>query len=393
MGVTIRQKNKGKGKPWWVFVAHNGKRTSRRVGDKKAAEEVASKIQAKLNLGEFGFDEKKKPIPLFKNFAEGFMDTYSAMNHKESTHDSYRTALDLHLIPYFGEKALDAITRKDVKNFINQKQKEGLKSGTVRNLKAYFSAILSEAVDDELIKYNPASMTGKLIKKKDIAKEVNPLTWEEKVKFEDAMKKHFSRYYPFFLTALRTGMRLGELIALQPGDLDFKGRFIEVRRGFTKGRITTPKSGNIRRVDMSNELATILKAHITEGKKEALKKGRGEPPEWLFYKENGRMVDGDNIRKRIFYKCLEKAELRRIRMHDLRHTYATLRIMKGDNIKDVSKQLGHHSIKITLDTYSHWMPGAKKSEVDELDLRAAPDCTLYAPNGEQTLKKDLNNNA
>jgi integrase len=78
------------------------------------------------------------------------------------------------------------------------------------------------------------------------------------------------------------------------------------------------------------------------------------------------------LRKRVFYKCLEKAGLRRIRIHDLRHTYATLRISKGDNILDVSKQLGHHSVKITLDIYAHWMPGGKKSEVDELDGQQAP---------------------
>ena len=71
-------------------------------------------------------------------------------------------------------------------------------------------------------------------------------------------------------------------------------------------------------------------------------------------------------------KVLEKAGLRQIRIHDLRHTYATLRISKGDNILDVSKQLGHHSVKITLDVYAHWMPGGKKSEVDELDSETAP---------------------
>jgi len=62
-----------------------------------------------------------------------------------------------------------------------------------------------------------------------------------------------------------------------------------------------------------------------------------------------------------------KAELRKIRIHDLRHTYATLRISKGDNIADVSAQLGHHSVKLTLDVYNHWAPGKKKFEVDELD--------------------------
>jgi len=69
MGVKIRQKVKGKGNPWWVFITHNGKRTSRKVGDKKAAEAVASTIRAKLQLGEFGFEEQK-PVPAFKEYAD-----------------------------------------------------------------------------------------------------------------------------------------------------------------------------------------------------------------------------------------------------------------------------------------------------------------------------------
>lgn len=94
------------------------------------------------------------------------------------------------------------------------------------------------------------------------------------------------------------------------------------------------------------------------------------------------MIDINSLRNRAFHNCLEKAELRRIRIHDLRHTYATLRISKGDNIADVSKQLGHHAINITVDTYYHWMPGSKKPEVDQLDSETAPGCTLSAPKEE-----------
>jgi len=388
MGVKVRQKVKGRGQPYWVFITHKGKRTSRQVGDKAAAETVASKIRAKLKLGEFDLDEKKKKlIPFFKDFATGFMETYSAMNHKESTRERYQQVLDRHILPYFGEMPLDEITRKDIKEFIAQKQqqvatrkgekKKSLSAGTVRILKAYLSAILSEAVDDELIGFNPAAGTGKLIKSKDGKKEIFPFTWDEKAKFEVTLQQHYARYHAFFLTALRTGMRLGELIALQPGDLDFNGRFIEIRRAYSRGRLTTPKSGKSRRVDMSNGLmsnglAEILRQYLVTRKREALKNGWGEPPELLFYNENGGPLDINNVRKRIFYKCLEKAKLRRIRIHDLRHTYATLRISKGDNILDVSKQLGHYSVKLTLDTYTHWMPGGKKSEVDELDGQQAP---------------------
>ena len=111
-------------------------------------------------------------------------------------------------------------------------------------------------------------------------------------------------------------------------------------------------------------------------------KGWGETPQWLFYNEEGNLIDVNNLRKRVFYKCLDKAKLRQIRVHDLRHTYATLRIAAGHNIADVSKQLGHHSINITVDTYHHWTPGANKGEIDQLDSKTAPNCTLYAPGGE-----------
>lgn len=132
MGV-VRQKVKGKNQPWWVFVSYDSKRTSRKVGHKQAADEVASQIEAQLKLGKFEFEEKKKSlIPLFKDYAEGFMQTYSAMNHKLSTQDAYRRALDQHLNPVFGDLALDAITRKHVKDFISVKHKNGLSPATIR---------------------------------------------------------------------------------------------------------------------------------------------------------------------------------------------------------------------------------------------------------------------
>ena len=118
---------------------------------------------------------------------------------------------------------------------------------------------------------------------------------------------------------------------------------------------------------MSTELRKVLKAHLTSRKEETLKKGWKQLPKWLFYNTAGNLIDINHLRKRVFYKALEKAGLRRIRIHDLRHTYATLRIAAGHNIADVSKQLGHHSINITVDIYYHWIPGTAKSEVDQLD--------------------------
>jgi integrase len=394
MGVVVRQKIPGKGNPWWVFIAHKGRRTSKLVGDRKATDKVASDIRAQLQLDQFEFEEKRRaPVLLFKDFAEGYMQTYAVMNLKDSTRDSYQSILDQHLIPCFGHKQLDEISKKDVKDFLSEKRQGKLALNSLRNIKRCFSSIMSEAVDDEIIPDNPVLKAGKILKKKkEEVEEIRALTWEEKNLLEDTIQKHYPKHYPLFLTALRTGMRIGELIGLQPGDLDFNGRFIEVRRNFAKGRLTTPKSGKGRRVDMSPQLAEVLQKYLVDRKKEALRLGWGEPPEWLFYSETGGPLDVHNLRKRVFYKALEKAKLRQIRIHDLRHTYATLRISKGDNILDVSKQLGHYSPKLTLDVYAGWIPGLKKAEVDELDRKTAPTCTPAAPEYHESPKPELEEN-
>ena len=127
-------------------------------------------------------------------------------------------------------------------------------------------------------------------------------------------------------------MRLGELLGLQWGDVDFHGRFIEVRRNLVAGRVTTPKNGKTRRVDMSVQLCDSLKSLLTARKAETLKNGWGQVPEWVFCNEQGGPLDGDNLRHRVFYKLLTKAGLRRVRFHDLRHTFASLLIAQGESL-------------------------------------------------------------
>jgi len=152
-------------------------------------------------------------------------------------------------------------------------------------------------------------------------------------------------------------MRLGELLALQWGDVDFHGRFIEVRHNLVAGRMTMPKSGKTRRVDMSAQLADTLRALLTTRKAEALRNGWGQVPEWIFCGETGGHLDGDNLRHRVSYRLLTKAGLRRIRFHDLRHTFATMLIQNGESLAYVRDQLGHASIQLTVDTYGHQAGG------------------------------------
>jgi integrase len=130
---------------------------------------------------------------------------------------------------------------------------------------------------------------------------------------------------------------------------------------------------------MSLQLTDVLKKVLRQRKIDTLKKGWGNLPEWVFITDVGKPCY-ESYPRRVFYRVIEKAGLRKIRLHDLRHTYATLRITKGDNVADVSKQLGHHSVKFTMDIYYHWIPGGNKNEVDGLDDMdsAATICNLSA---------------
>ena len=371
MGVIVRQKVKGKGKPWWVFVSHNSERTSRKVGAKDAAQEVAKKIEARLQLGEFNFEEEKKEtVPTFKEYADSWIKTTVPANCRESTVRDYKDMLRIHILPVFEKLEISGVNRKKIKDFLNSKTNGGYSNSTVSHLKDVISGVLNEAVDAEIISANPAyKLRMKITKKKDPQKAIDPLTQRELKKLLDTVQidNALSLWYPMFLTLARTGLRIGETTALKWGDIDFNSRFIHVQRGVSRGKIEPPKNGKTRKVDMSAQLAEVLKTYQIECKKKGLALGLGDVPEYIFTNEKGGLVDKDNWRRRVFNKALEKAELRRIRIHDLRHTYATLRISKGDNIQDVSNQLGHHSVKLTLDVYSHWMPGKRKDEVDALD--------------------------
>jgi len=113
-------------------------------------------------------------------------------------------------------------------------------------------------------------------------------------------------------------------------------------------------------------------------------------PEWVFTSETGGLIDLGNLRHRVFWKALEKAKLRRRGPHQCRHAYATLRIAAGHSLQDVQRQLGHSSVKMTLDTYAKWMPGSRKAEVDELDNLGHSDAPQAHPDEKSGRSRSAN---
>jgi integrase len=244
---------------------------------------------------------------------------------------------------------------------------------TVKNVVRTLSSLLSAAVEDEIIDSNPAlNRIGKYCKDGRITPEIDPLTREEASLLLAAAKVRAPREHALFMTALRAGLRLGELFGLEWGDVDIRGHFLTVRRSRSGGRVTTPKSGKSRRVDMSDQLAETLQRLHVERKTETLKYGWGQVPETVFVTETGRPYDAANLRQRIFYKMLAKAGLRRVRLHDLRHTYASLLIRQRESLAYVRDQMGHSSIKVTVDTYGHLVPGTNRQAVNRLDDSSYP---------------------
>ncbi|MFC1560912.1 tyrosine-type recombinase/integrase [Candidatus Latescibacterota bacterium] len=240
------------------------------------------------------------------------------------------------------------------------KLKEGYSPSTVNHIKCAISNVLNLAVDDEIINANPAHRLGNFLKTEKLnpTKKIIPLTREELSSLMKVFKDKFPKDYPFALTLARTGMRLGEALGLKWDDIDFEDRSIHIQRNYIKGRIDTPKSGKTRKVVMSLQLTGTLKE---------LKDKRGNKSKWVFINNKGNPINGANWRKRIFYQAIKLAKIHKIRIHDLRHTYASLLLQMGESMVFVRDQLGHSSISITVDTYGHLVPGGNKEAVDKLD--------------------------
>lgn len=369
MAVKIRQ---WKG-AWWIFINHQGTRKAKRVGigepGKKAAKLAAQQIQARLALGQAAFQSQKSGLTI-DAYAESFLHRIEH-TRKHTTLADYTKILNRDILPALRGLDLQDISREKVKAMALAGLKKGQSPKTMQNIVRCLSSLLSHAVEDGHVTVNTALKPGKFLPKVTKRHKISPLTREEVAILIETAKTKLPRYYPLFLCAVRTGLRMGELLALQWDDIDWHGRFIDVRRNYTHFRLTTPKSGESRRVDMSKELAQTLRDLLTERQIEAAASQETDTPPWVFCSETGGLLHPHNLRDRVFYGLLTKAKLRKVRFHDLRHTFASLLLQQGESPVYVKEQMGHSSIQVTVDLYGHLIPGGNKQAVDRLDTPAA----------------------
>jgi len=363
-GVTVREAIRGSG-VWYVFIVVNDRRKSRKIGPKQKAEEVAARIRAKLLLGDLQLEPKKGFT--FAEYSLLWIENYIKPVRRPSTTERYESILRLYVLPIFGKKPLDKINRADVKSFLLHLHKDGISRSTLALCRDVLSGVLVQAIDDELINTNPVVGVLKMLKlERDKKIPVEPMTFEEVALFLDTCKRLQPGYYPLFLTAFRTGMRMGEVLALEWRDIDFNGRFIRVERSFKREQVQGTKTNKARRVDMSNQLHDELDRLHTQRLQEALAKGRDYPNNIIFHHKDGGHISQNTLRGG-FKRLLVKAGIRELRFHDIRHTFASLLLTNGEGVTYVKEQLGHSSIQMTVDIYGHLVPGSNRDAVNRLD--------------------------
>jgi integrase len=290
---------------------------------------------------------------------------------KPRTVAGYKKIIDDHVLPTLGDAKVIQLHRAQVKDFLAFKLSQGLARNTVRNIHAAVRAMLHAAIDDGILLSNPAERLGRqlrlLTSKATRQEEIKAMTKDQRRRFLEVAAGTMPNFYPMFFTLAGTGMRLGEVLALQWGDVDVQNRESRVARAFSQGKLETPKSGHGRTVDLSQALADTLERLELERKAETLRRGWREIPPWVFCSEAGTPYDERNVR-RAMYRVLKKAELPgHFSPHCLRHTYASLLLQQGESPAYVQRQLGHASIQLTVDTYGKWLPMGNKAAVDRLD--------------------------
>lgn len=316
-------------------------------------EEADKQLNDRINQINKGTFDRAAHETTFKEYAEEWIKT--KVDVKDGTLTSYQGILDNHLIPYFGKAKISEIKRKNIQHFV-KKETDGdeLSSKTIKNVLRVLHQILLEAQTDEAISSNPYL---NIKTPRDEKKETDYLRLDEIPIFLENCEP---KTYALFYTAIFSGMRRGELLGLKWGDIDWVNNQIHVKRTLYKKKMQSPKSKySVRKIDMGSRLVKVLKEHRGKQNEIRLKAGTKWTDNGLiFCQDDGSFINGDNLYHRDFQRVLKSAGLRHMRIHDLRHGFASILIAAGHSPKYIQNQMGHGSIQITMDLYGHLMEEA-----------------------------------
>ena len=276
---------------------------------------------------------------------------------RQSTYDRDTNLVNNHIKPVLGSLKLEKLNSAHVQNFYRNRLDTGLSTSTVRKIHDILRRGLAEAVDWHLTQRNVADVVKP---PRPVPKEIVALSTDETRRLLDAAAE--DRLEALYVLAVHTGMRQGEMLALRWQDVDIENAVLSVRRTLTRrgGKIAfgEPKTKKSRRsIRLTPQAVDALRAHLERQLRDMEILGDHYQDQGLiFTTDTGAPIIPSNLRQRSFTPLLKRAGLPHMRFHDLRHTCATLLLSRGVHPKFVQELLGHATIAITLDTYSHVMP-------------------------------------
>lgn len=388
MAKTIYKKKIKNGKEYYFYrLRHENLKDPKDIYA-KTVKELESKIKDTMNELDHGVISGKV---LFGPFLEKWLYDIKFMNIKNTTKSMYEAPYRNYIKnSSLSKLKLTDVTRDKVQTFYNDLQKKDVGIPTIRVIHLIIGAALRYAYNNDMIikDFTKALILPKISETDRLKKdeEIHVFSMKEQKIYVENIKGN--PYKIIFLTALYTGLRQSELLALTWDDIDLEKNILSINKiakyqkiitkegtGENKIIVQTPKSiSSIRKVPIPQTLANILKQHRAKLNETKLSFGKGfNSKNLIFYNPKGDYYSG----KLIYYyfkKSIKdinktiKNKLPLITFHDLRHTYATRLFELGENPKTVQELLGHSTISITLNIYTHVMDETKQNTVNKLDV-------------------------
>lgn len=312
----------------------------------------ATKREAKQFMDEFIRKQQADLDMSFSTFFEEYKSNVYA-DLRDSTKATKTHMIELHILPYFKAKSISDISALDIKKWQNEIKKKGFSEAYLRSINAQLSAIFNHAVRFYHLSHNPCTEAGIM----GSSKSGNMAVWsqEEMEQFLDAVKDKPEIYYAFFLMYW-TGLRLGELLALNISDIDCEAKILSVTKSLNRVKrkdvISPPKTPRSnRKIPLPDFVIEAMQEYM------GMLYGRGK---------NDRLfiLTKSHLEKEI-KRGAKLAGLEEIRVHDLRHSHASLLIANNVDIATIASRLGHENISTTLNIYGH-MFNAKAVEVADM---------------------------
>ena len=367
----VRTLKDGKSNTSWYIVLElprkqDNKRNQKWYGSFNTRKEA--EIALGNLLGEFSSNRFLQPSKLkISDFIDNNWLPSMKSQLKPSTFDSYKRNLKLHVLPSIGQIYLKDLNPQilnklyaDLMDSGNKNRQGGLSTKTIRYIHTTIHKFLEDAIDLDLINRNPAERA----KPPKLKRSPEIKSWDSKelALFLDSARDH--KYYVAFHLAALTGMRRGEVLGLRWSDIDFNLSRISIRQSLISVAYTltfsTPKSHQARNIDLDENTVQLLIKYKQQQSKDITQNGlNSEYSELVFKNEFGSPIHPDSF-SQAFEKCLQKTSLPKIRLHDLRHTHASIALKAGVPIKVITERLGHENPAFTLKQYVHVIPGMQK---------------------------------